>query len=521
MRTGFAQITLLLSAAFVIFSCVNAPTQEHQKPNIIIILADDMGYSDLGCTGSEINTPNLDHMAKNGVLFTNFYNTSRCCPSRASLLTGQYQWDAGMGHMDTDQSHFEEYQGYLNEKSVTIASLLGANGYDTFMSGKWHLGKEREKWPDRHGFKQFYGTPAGGGIYFYPSKFYKREVFWNGTQIQPDSTWYSTDAFTDYAIRYLEQDRDKEKPFFMYLPYIAPHFPLQAKPEDIAKYREVYKQGYHEIRKKRFEKQKSLRLIPEESKLPEAKNMDWATVEDKENEALKMAVYAAMMDCMDQNIGRLMASLKQQGILENTIIFFLSDNGGASANFNRTPEAQIGTRYSNAAYGKWYHVSNTPYRMHKATEHEGGIITPMIAYGLAGKKGEKVTQPAHINDFMATCLELTQTSYPKTFDNKTLDPIDGTSFLPLLNEDYTNPDRLMFWEHEGNKAVRNGDWKLVARHKKEWELYDMTKDPFELNNVIEDFPAIAEELQNKYKLWAKAHGVQPWPLPKNTEKQKQ
>ncbi len=501
-----------LMLLLALYGCNNNP--QWTPPNIIIILADDMGYSDLGCTGSEIATPNLDKMASEGVLFTNFYNTSRCCPSRASLLTGQYQWDAGVGHMDTDKSDLPEYQGYLNEKSVTIASLLGANGYDTFLSGKWHLGKERLKWPDMNGFKQFYGTPAGGGIYFYPSKFYKREVYWNGLKTNPDSTWYSTDAFTDHAIRYLERDRDKEKPFFMYLPYIAPHFPLQAKEADIAKYMEVYQDGYDAIRKMRLEKQKSLGLLSEAFELPPPTFPEWGSLENPEEEARKMAVYAAMMDCLDQNIGRLMNSLEEQGLADNTIVFFLSDNGAASVDFNRTPEATIGSRNSNASYGKWYNVSNTPYRMFKKTEHEGGIITPMIAYGLSGQQGKLVHQPAHINDFMATCLELAQVDYPKTFNEVSLDPLDGISFLPLLEDTAATSDRTLFWEHEGNRAVRQGNWKLVALHKKEWELYDLSKDPFELQNVAGEFTTIAVELQQKYNHWAAEHGVQSWPLPK-------
>ena len=490
---------------------------EIEKPNIIVILVDDMGYSDLGCTGSEIKTPNIDKMAEEGVLFTNFYNASRCCPTRASLLTGQYQWDAGIGHMDYTKSPLPEYQGYLNQQSVTIAEVLKDNGYQTFMSGKWHIGhKQRAWWPDHRGFEQFYGTPAGGGIYFYPSKFYDRPVFWNGEQQYPDSSWYSTDAFTDYSIDYIKNRRKKDKPFFMYLAYIAPHFPLQAKKEDIDKYRETYKVGYDVIRNARYEKQKKLGLVRNDLPASDAVYPDWDSVEDKDAEAMEMAVYAAMIDCLDQNIGKLMQSLKDEGIDKNTMVMFLSDNGACQTAWNKTPEAELGSRDCNAGYGIWYNVSNTPYRMRKSQQHEGGNITPLIMHWPAGleKKGEYIREHAHINDIMPTCLALAGADYPENYNSKKLDKLDGKSFLPLLDGAKQDKKRAFFWEHEGNTAVRVGDWKLVSLHKKEWELYNLDEDPYELNDLAEQFPERAEELRKKYKVWAKEHGVQKWPLKK-------
>jgi arylsulfatase A-like enzyme len=490
-------------------------TKEYQKPNIIIILADDMGYSDLGCTGSEISTPNLDKMAKNGALFTHFYNTSRCCPSRTSLLTGQYQWDAGMGHMDTDNSDLPEYQGYINDKSMTISEVLKQNGYQTFMSGKWHVGsKERSMWLDHRGFDQFYGTPSGGGIYFYPSKFYDRPVYWNGEQVHPDTTWYSTDGFTDYAIDYIENRREVEKPFFMYVAYVAPHYPLQAKKADIDKYRNMYLVGYDSIRQTRFAKQQQLGLMPKGGRPTNPIYPDWVSVENKEEAALKMAVYAAQVDCMDQNIGRIMESLKKEGIADNTVVFFLTDNGACPVGWNKTPGAEIGTSNYNGGYGLWYNVSNTPYRMHKRQEHEGGIITPLVVYWPAGikKPGVVISEVAHINDFMPTCLELAGATYPQKNNNKTLDPLDGTSFLPQLNGGVANKNKYYFWEHEGNKAVRQGDWKLVALHGGDWELYNLKSDPFEQYNMIADKKELAEALKKKYEEWANEHGVSAWPL---------
>ena len=503
---------LIILAVIVGFTSCSIP-DKNDKPNIIVILVDDMGYSDLGCTGSEIETPNLDKMATEGALFTKFYNTSRCCPSRASLLTGQYQWDAGIGHMDTDKSDLPEYQGYLNKQSVTIAEVLKENGYQTFMSGKWHVGhKQREWWPDYRGFEQFYGIPAGGGIYFYPSKFYERPIYWNGELQTPDSSWYSTDAFTDYSIDYIKNRRDKKKPFFMYMAYIAPHFPLQAKTEDIDKYRDTYKVGYDVIRNARFEKQKKLGIVSNE--LPASKPVyeDWETLENKDVEALEMAVYAAMIDCLDQNIGKLMSALEDEDIAENTVVMFLSDNGACQASRNKTPEARLGSRDCNAAYGIWYNVSNTPYKMRKSQEHEGGIITPLIIhypYGIKNK-GKLISEPAHVMDIMPTCLKLAGAIYPENYKGVKLDELDGNSFLPLLNGAEQNKDREYFWEHEGNRAVRVGDWKLVSLHKKDWELYNIEEDPYEMKNLVDSYSVKKNELLLKYKSWVKEHGVRRW-----------
>lgn len=508
MRNTITSIALCLFA----ISCTGQIKSE--KPNIIVILVDDMGYSDLGCTGSEINTPNLDAMARKGVLFTNCYNTSRCCPSRASLLTGQYQWDAGIGHMDYTKSILPEYQGYLNNKSATIAELLKEEGYQTFMSGKWHVGhKKREMWPDYRGFDQFYGTPSGGGIYFYPSKFYDRPVYHNGQKVEPDSTWYSTDAFTDYSIDYIKNRREKDRPFFMYMAYIAPHFPLQARKQDIEKYRKTYLKGYDVIRKNRFEKQKQLKIIDPNIPASEPIYKDWESIENKEEEALKMAVYAAMMDCLDQNIGKLIKSLEDEGIIENTIVMFMSDNGGCPSDFNKTPEAEIGSRNSNATYGIWYNVSNTPYRMGKRKEHEGGIITPLIIHWPNGIKDNGINhEPVHIMDIMPSCLQIAGAEYPNQFNGIKLDALDGMSIIPLLEGENQDPDRVYYWEHEGNRAVRKGDWKLVALKKKNWELYNLSVDPYEQNNLASKNQEKYGELLNLYIKWSIKHGVKPWPL---------
>lgn len=509
-----ALLTVLIVTLFLGFaSCSFGQTE---RPNIIAILVDDMGYSDLGCTGAEIKTPNLDALAKQGVLFTHCYNTSRCCPTRASLLTGQYQWDVGMGHMTATKSSLPEYQPQMNTRSPTVAELLKLAGYQTFMAGKWHVGDARNAWPDHRGFDQFYGTPAGGGLYFYPSKFYKRPVFHNGQEVKPDASWYSTDGFTSYTVDFIKNRRDKGRPFFIYLAYIAPHYPLQAKQADIDKYRDVYSVGYDAIRKARFEKQRRLGIVS--SDIPASKSVhgNWASVKDKAQEALKMAVYAAQVDCLDQNIGKLVTALRQEGILDNTAIMFMSDNGGCSAGFNRTPEADIGTRYSNAAYGKWYNVSNTPYRMAKAQEHEGGIITPMIMHWPNGieRAGQVISEPLHIMDIPPACLALAGAEYPATYQLRDLDPPDGISFLPLLGGAQQEKDRVFYWEHQGNRAVRKGNWKLVALHKQNWELYNLAQDPYEQFDLAGENTEKAGGLLKLYEDWAEEHGVQPWPLKK-------
>ncbi|MFN3193213.1 MAG: arylsulfatase [Aureliella sp.] len=485
------------------------------RPNIIVILADDMGYSDLGCTGAEIHTPNIDDLARNGVLFTHCYNTSRCCPTRAALLTGQYQWDAGLGHMTSTKSDLPEYSRQLNRSCATIAELLERSGYQTFMSGKWHLGDKRDAWPDRRGFQQFYGSPMGGGLYFYPSKFYNRPLFRNGEAVEPQGEWYSTDAFTDATTHFLRTERDRDKPFFIYLAYIAPHFPLQAKEADIGKYKDTYQAGYEAIRRERFRKQQQSGLVPTGLEMP-AGAFDWRAVENQKQEARKMAVYAAQVDCLDQNVGKLMATLKEEKLHENTLVLFLSDNGGCSNSFNKTPMVEIGGANSNAAYGKWHNVSNTPYRKAKSQEHEGGIVTPMVASWPAGivRSNRLIHAPIHVMDLMPTFLRLADVDYPDTFRGYPLDPLDGIDFWPLVAGEQNQQGRILYWEHEGNRAVRQGDWKLVSLRKRNWELYDLSTDPFEQRDLAESHPEKVVEFKRLYRAWTKEHGVQPWPLRK-------
>ena len=485
------------------------------RPNIIILLADDMGYSDLGCMGSEMETPNLDRLASAGVLMTHFYTTSRCCPSRASLMTGQYAHRVGMGHMNYDWD-LPSYRGFLTNGSVTIPEVLKGAGYQTLMTGKWHIGDERPNWPLDRGFDRFYGIPAGGGVYFWPPVGLERPVFLDEKQIEPDADWYSTDAFTDYAITFIKDANEAQVPFFLYTAYIAPHFPLQAWEEDIQKYQGKYDDGFEKIQQARFEKQQQLGVLPTGLMLPPPDYDDWSHVQNPKHQARMMEVYAAMVDRLDQNVGKLIQVLENEGILDNTLILFFSDNGGCPNARNDTPEIEPGNRNSFVAYGKsWANVSNTPYRLYKAMEHEGGLLTPLIAHWPEGlnQPGLITHEPAHIIDIMAICLEVTGADYPQEFRGEAVPEMVGLSFLPQLQGESAPPDRWLFWEHEGNKAVRRGSWKLVKRHKQEWELYDLSKDPTELNNHSTLHPDKMAEMTAAYESWANAHGIKDWPVP--------
>ncbi len=486
------------------------------QPNIIVILADDMGFSDLGCTGSEIETPNLDTLANAGVLFTNCYNTSRCCPTRASLLTGVYQHRAGYGHMDSDLGS-EAYQGRFRPGVATIAQLLQQADYRTIMVGKWHLGSEPENAPLGRGFDRMYGIPKGGGVYYYPCIGRDRQVYLNDQQVFPDSNWYSTDAFTDYALKFTQEAHQDNKPFFMYLAYIAPHFPLQARPEDIAKYRGKYSRGYGYYRKQRFSKQKELGVVASNTALSEADFSDWDTLENSEAEDLKMAVYAAQIDRLDQNIGRLVNKLKELEIYDNTVIIFLSDNGAANIELNTTPEAEFGTRDSWSAYGKnWANVSNTPYRQYKAMTHEGGIVTPLIMHWPQGITGHQLIRtPVHINDMLPTCLALVGIDYPSTYRGDSLIAIDGSSMLPLAQGASHTDRQGLFWEHQGNQAFRDDNLKLVRQFGQAWELYDLDNDPTELNDLSKSKPDTALLMQEQYQQWMDRNGALPWPIKRN------
>ena len=482
------------------------------RPNIVLIMADDMGFSDIGCYGSEIATPNLDRLAAGGVRFSQFYNTARCCPTRASLLTGLYPHQAGVGHMVEDRG-FPAYQGYLNDRCVTIAEALRQARYKTLMTGKWHVGGDRPHWPTDRGFDRYFGLVDGGGNYFMIDPTRHAALDDKPFTGPVGEKYYATDAYTDYALDFLQKDTDRKQPFFLYVAYTSPHWPLHAWPEDIAKYKGKYMTGWDELRKQRHRRLIEMGMV--DSKWPltprDAKAPAWDQVKDKEERDLRMAVYAAQIDRMDQNIGRLLAKLKQIGAEDNTLILFLADNGGCAEAVDRgKPGAPVGTKESFASYGlPWANASNTPFRLYKHWVHEGGIATPLVAYWPAViKKGGAITnQTGHLIDLIATCLDVAGAEYPKTFNGRQIVPLEGKSLLPIFKGETRKGHEVICWEHEGNRAVRQGKWKLVSRNPEDWELYDLEADRTEMNNLAGSNPEKAKELAALYDAWAKKVGA--------------
>jgi arylsulfatase len=494
------------------------------KPNIVVILADDMGWSDLGCFGSGIETPHLDALARGGVRFTQFYNTARCCPTRAALLTGLYPHQAGVGHM-VGNDGIPSYQGFLNQRGVTLAEVLKPAGYTTLMTGKWHVGSAPGQWPLDRGFDRFWGTPSGGGVYFKDTLLIRKEVFFvhGAKRIEPPDDMYVTDTFTARALEFVDEAVTRTKlPFFLYLAHIAPHWPLQAKPADIAKYAGRFDHGWDAERDRRFARQKEMGLVARDAVLsprdPQAKAWSEMPEAARRELAHRMEIFAAQIDCIDQNVGRLVAKLKELGQLENTLILFLSDNGcsaeGGPGGFSRGLEgAPPGTGRSYASAGlEWANASDTPFRKFKMATHEGGISTPLIAHWPAGiaARGELRHQIGHVIDLMPTLADVAGATYPLQRDRGAILPMEGRSFLPALKSNRGLGSRRLYWEHEGNKAVREGDWKALAKGRGAWELYDLRHDRAELRNLAAQHPEKARELAGLWREWAERCGVWEW-----------
>jgi arylsulfatase len=541
-----------------------AVAQQPRQPNIVVILSDDMGFSDIGCYGGEIQTPHLDRLAAGGLRFTQFYNTARCCPTRASLLTGLYPHQAGIGHMMEDKG-LDGYRGDLNRRCVTIAEALRPAGYRSYAVGKWHVTRHtaadgpKHNWPLARGFDRFYGTIHGAGSFYDPSSLVRDNTMisaYADREYKPD-TYYYTDAIADHAVRFLgEHARDHaNKPFFLYVAFTAAHWPMHALPEDIAKYRGKYDAGYEPIRQARLAKAARLGLVdPRQGLTPPAE--DWAKVPDKRREAACMEVYAAMIDRMDAGIGKIVSELERTGGLENTLLFYLQDNGGCAEPMGRTgnerhpnierperptlpplaPEefitggsvpaqtrdgypVRMGNRVmpgpadTYVAYGRgWANVSNTPFREYKHWVHEGGISTPLIVHWPAQIKdaGKLRTQPAHLVDIMATCLEAAGAKYPAEHAGQKITPLAGASLVPAFADRPVERDAI-YWEHEGNRAIRAGQWKLVAKGPRgKWELYDIDQDRTELRDLSDERPELAKKLQAQWEAWATESGVLPW-----------
>lgn len=549
------QLLLSATAALPVVASAQA---EDRRPNIMVIMVDDMGYSDLGCFGGEIHTPNLDGLANNGMRFTQFFNAGRSCPSRAALMTGLYAQQAGI--MAMGQS--------LNTECVTIPEVLKTAGYHTAMTGKWHLSLTQgignnadqmawlshqntfnnrpfapiETYPCNRGFDEHWGTIWGVVNHFDPfSLVHNEEPIY--TDAIP-SDFYSTDFITDKTIDLIDDLSAKEEPFFMYVAYNAPHWPLHAKPEDIKKYDGMYDEGWDVMREKRYARMVELGLIsPEQT--PVSRNESgrlWENETDKEFQAANMEVHAAMIDCVDQGVGRIIQKLKETGEYDNTIIIFSSDNGASSENYgigefdrhdrtrdgqmvthdSRTPGDQLSYNYLGTG---WAGAINTPFRYWKAESFHGGIAAPTIVHwpaGMKSGKGSIVNEPCHFIDIMPTCIALAGAEYPSTYNGHSIKPLaaEGRSLLPLISgEGEWNGERTLFWEHENGRAVRVGNWKMTSLRNGGWQLFDLSKDYSETNNVAAEHPDKVREMKTLWNNWAKSVGLKVEEEMADTEKE--
>jgi arylsulfatase A-like enzyme len=523
-----------------------------EKPNIVLIMVDDMGYSDISPYGGEIETPHLATLAKQGLRFTQFYNFARCCPTRAALMTGLQPHQVGVGHMVRESGHKigqvpAAYQGNLNEQCVTLAEVAKSAGYATFMTGKWHLSgnqtpslENQINWPRQRGFDRFYGALSGANHYFEP---FAERLMMDGNTLDPkpksttERRFYTTDAFADHAIRFLEEHESstqRANPFFLYLAFTAPHWPLHAHDEELAKYRGKYRQGWDKIREARWARQQELGLIPKGWKLtprdpevPAWDSLDAATQDACDH---RMAAYAAMIDRVDQKIGDLINTLKKSGEFENTLILFLSDNGacaegskigGGDPLADRAPQTPL----MKLNYGKaWANASATPYQQYKHFAHEGGANTPFLAHWPAQIKAGRdwFREPAQLIDVMATVLDLTGATYPKDRLGKALPALEGVSLRPAFEGKSLARKSALFMEHEDNAFVREGKWKLVGKqvaparglNPQRWELYNMEQDGTETNNVAVMYPEKVQALSAQWDAWAQRVGVYPKPFKK-------
>lgn len=523
-----------------LLACLILPSTAAERPNIVLVMVDDMGFSDLGYHGGEIETPTLDALAQGGVRFSQFYNAGRCCPTRATLMTGLHPHEAGIGWMTSEPDRERgsdappAYQGHLNERCVTLAEALKSAGYGTYMTGKWHLGqKEFDDRPLQRGFDRFYGCLSGATRFFLPEGSRGMSLD-NEPDEDPKSTterrFYTTDAFTDHAIRFLDEHTQEktDAPFFLYLSYTAPHWPLQAHEEDIAKYRGNYRGGWDKLRESRYRRQIELGLIDEGWPLsPKTKSIpDWDTLGEEERDELdlKMAVYAAMVDSVDQNLARLVTFLKDKVVFEDTLVLFLSDNGACQEGgmFGRGEFRDIAKRNEehNNSYGEaWANAGSTPFRLYKHYLHEGGAATPFFLHWPAkiAPREDWYEEPAQIIDLMPTLLDVSGASYPSERKGEKTVPLDGISLRPAFTGAPLGREDPLFAEHETNASLREGKWKLVGESvatiagtaAKQWELYDFEADRTETKNLAETHPEKVRELAEKWEAWAARVGVYP------------
>ncbi len=495
------------------------------KPNIVVILVDDMGFSDLGCYGSEIPTPNLDGLAAGGLRFTQFYNTARCCPTRAALLTGLYSHQTGVGHMVEDKQQ-PGYRGRLNDQCLTLAEVLKPAGYFTAMTGKWHVGQNHGVTPWGRGFQRSLNAAAGG---FYFGSDPRAKLFLNGEALASDDVrlpkdWYSTDLWTTFGLKFIDEAREAKQPFFLYLAHNAPHFPLQAPADAIAQFRGKYKSGWDALRDQRHARQIEFGIIDKSWQVAPrpAEVSAWKDVASEEQDRFDhlMATYAACVHRMDAAIGDLVNGLKQRGVYDNTLILFMSDNGGnaESGPGGRTKGNPTQADSDWFCGESWAHLQNTPFRRYKHFNHEGGISTPLIVHWPAtlakgAGQGRLTHEPGHLIDIMATCVDVSGAKYPTEFHGQPIQPLEGRSLVPAFTGKPIQREAL-FWEHEGNAAVRVGDWKLVRLGRGgPWELYNLKSDRTEQHNLAAEYPDRAKELATQWDAWAQRAHVIPYPQP--------
>jgi arylsulfatase len=503
------------------------PAGAASPPNVVVILVDDMGFSDIGCYGGEITTPNLDKLAQAGVRFTQFHNTARCCPTRAALLTGLYPHQAGVGHMTEqrtggDGQPLPGYSGRLNDRCVTIAEALKPAGYFTAMTGKWHVGQNQGVTPWGRGFDRSL-TAAAGGFYFPDSP--RTEIFLNGKSLGRNgdplpSQWYSTDLWTEYGLKFIDEAQGSKKPFFLYVAHNAPHFPLQAPAQDIARWRGKFKAGWDKLRATRYQRQLEMGLLdkswPLSPRLPEVPAWDSLNADEQDRFDHIMAIYAAVVERMDKAVGTLVEGLKQRGVLENTLILFMSDNGGNSEAGvrGRLTGQHPGDAQSDVFVGQcWATLNNTPFVRYKHYTDEGGIATPLIAHwpeGISpGRRGKFEHQPGHVIDIMATCLDVAGTRYPREFNGKAITPAEGVSLRPAFEGRPLNRPRPIFWEHEGNRAILDTPWKLVALADRPWRLFNVGEDRTEQRDLADAQPERVKTLAAKWDEYASRANVLP------------
>ncbi len=528
-RRSFLQTTALgsLGAAALDASDLSARTDEEapdSRPNVLVILADDMGFSDVGCYGSTIETPNIDGLAEEGMRFSQMYNAARCTPTRASLLTGLYPQQAGMGHMRADLG-IPAYQGHLNDRCVTIAEVLGDAGYNTLMSGKWHLGNAHAHWPNARGFDLYSGLLDGASDYFNPppnrtivrknKPFAPKSVAYFESEDNLMSDFYMTDFITDEAVDQLKQHGGGEQPFFQYLAYTAPHWPLQAREDDIERYRGQFMDGWDRLRRQRYERLVADGLINERWPLPARDDRvpPWGEIDNKNRWDLKMAAYAAQVDRMDRGIGRVLDTLEAMGERENTLVFFLADNGAASIGLGKGSDARPGSPDSYMSYHRpWAHLSDTPFRRYKIWTHEGGIATPFIAnWPGVIEPGGRSREVGHVMDVMPTVLDAARVEYPKTYRGRSITPMEGRSLLPTFRGSNRPDHDTLHWLHTNNHAVRQGRWKLVSPDGREtWQLYDMAEDRTETTDHADDRPDKVDTLAARQQEWMDRVGALSW-----------